>query len=76
VFGVRWMDRRLHRAAVRLTDAQFAALAEHPPSGLRAQMLERHPRQPAAVTLTETEAAHIDDELAVHQKRVLRELTG
>ena len=30
VFGWRWADRRLHRVASRLTDAQFAALAEGP----------------------------------------------
>ena len=49
--------------------------ASHPRAGLRAEMLERRPRQAAAVTLTETEAAHIDDELVVHVKRVIRELT-
>jgi Zn-dependent protease with chaperone function len=49
--------------------------SSHPPTGLRAEMLERRPRLAAAVTLTESEAAHIDDELAVHQRRVLRELT-
>jgi heat shock protein HtpX len=60
----------------RLTrHTQVSLSASHPPAGLRAEMLERHPRTAAAVTLTEAEAAHIDDELAVHQKRVLRELT-
>jgi len=59
----------------RLTrHTEVSLYASHPPAGLRAEMLERRPRQAAAVTLTESEAAHIHDELAVHQKRVLREL--
>jgi hypothetical protein len=37
-------------------------------------MLQRRPAQAAAVTLTEAEAAHIDDELAVHEKKALLEL--
>lgn len=53
---------------------EVSLYASHPPTALRAAMLERRPAQPAAVTLTESEAAHIDDELAVHQKRVIREL--
>jgi heat shock protein HtpX len=60
----------------RLTrHTEVSLYASHPPAGLRAEMLERRPRQAAAVTLTETEAAHIDAELAGHQRRVLRELT-
>ncbi len=59
----------------RLTrHTEVSLYASHPPAGLRAEMLERRPRQTAAVTLTESEAAHIDNELAVHQKSVLREL--
>jgi heat shock protein HtpX len=53
---------------------EVSLYASHPPSGLRAEMLGRRPAQAAAVTLTEAEAAHIDEELAVHQKRVLLEL--
>jgi len=61
----------------RLTQYTDVSLyASHPPAGLRAEMLQRRPRQAATVTLTETETAHIDDELAVHQKRVMRELTS
>ncbi|MFI7599783.1 M48 family metalloprotease [Actinoplanes sp. NPDC049681] len=61
----------------RLTrQTEVSLYASHPPAGLRAEMLERRPGQAAAVTLTESEAAHIDDELAVHQKRVLRELAA
>jgi heat shock protein HtpX len=62
------------RRLTRYTEVSL--YASHPPAGLRAEMLERRPRQAAAVTLTETEAAHIDNELAVHKKRVLRELTS
>lgn len=55
---------------------EVSLYASHPPAGLRAEMLERRPRQAAAVTLTAGEAARIDDELAAHQKRVLRELAA
>jgi Zn-dependent protease with chaperone function len=64
----------LLRRLTRHTDVSL--YYSHPPAGLRAEMLERRPRLAAAVTLTETEAARIDGELAVHQKRVLRELTA
>jgi heat shock protein HtpX len=53
---------------------EVSLYASHPPTGLRAEMLQRRPAQAAAVTLTEAEAAHIDDELAVHEKRALLEL--
>ena len=43
-------------------------------AGLRAEMPRRRPARAAAVTLTEAEAAHIDDELAVYEKRVRLEL--
>ena len=60
----------------RLTrHTEVSLYASHPPTGLRAEMLERRPRQAAAVTVAESDLARIDDELAVHQKRVLRELT-
>ena len=60
----------------RLTrHTEVSLYASHPPAGLRAEMLERRPRQAAAVILTESDAAHIDDELAVHQKTVRLELT-
>ncbi|MCO8277088.1 M48 family metallopeptidase [Actinoplanes sp. TRM 88003] len=61
------------RRLSRHTDVSL--FASHPPAGLRAAMLERTPRQAAAVTVAESDIARIDDELAVHQKRVLRELT-
>jgi Zn-dependent protease with chaperone function len=53
---------------------EVSLYASHPPTGLRAEMLQRRPAQAATVTLTEADAAHIDDELAVHEKRVLLEL--
>jgi heat shock protein HtpX len=49
--------------------------ASHPPTGLRAAMLERRPRLGATVTLTESDAARIDEEFAVHQRKVRLELT-
>ena len=48
--------------------------ASHPPTGLRADMLERRPAHGAAVTLTETASARIDDELSGHEERIRREL--
>ncbi|GGN90758.1 hypothetical protein GCM10010112_76470 [Actinoplanes lobatus] len=54
---------------------EVSLFASHPPSGFRVAMLERRPRQSAAVTLTDGDAARIDAELAVHEKTVRRELT-
>lgn len=48
--------------------------ASHPPGGLRIAMYERRPAMPAAVVLTETDAARIDDELAALYEQVRREL--
>jgi Zn-dependent protease with chaperone function len=61
----------LHRLSRRTDVSLFAT---HPPAGLRAEMLERRSAQAAAVTLTETDAAGIDAELAAHAKRAIREL--
>jgi heat shock protein HtpX len=55
---------------------EVSLYASHPPSGLRAQMLERRPSQTAVVTLTDLDAADIDRELAEHQRRVVRELAS
>ena len=66
--AVRPVLRRLSRH----TEASLNA--SHPPTGLRAEMLERRPRQDAAVTLSEVTAAAIDQELAGYQKRAVREL--
>lgn len=78
------------RAAARLARANLAGavpglrqlsrrddvslFARHPPTGLRAAMLERRPAHPAAVVLTEAGAARIDGELARHLESVRREL--
>jgi Zn-dependent protease with chaperone function len=50
--------------------------ASHPPTGLRIAMYERRPARPAAVVLTETDRARMDDELATHYERVRRELAN
>ncbi|MBL7258701.1 M48 family metallopeptidase [Paractinoplanes lichenicola] len=55
---------------------EVSLFASHPPSGLRAEMLERRPPQNAAVTLTEPEAERIDGELAAYQERVRRDLVA
>ncbi|MEV4347045.1 M48 family metalloprotease [Actinoplanes sp. NPDC049596] len=54
---------------------EVSLFASHPPTALRAEMLERRPRQAAAVTLTEAESARIDAELATPAKRVRVALT-
>jgi heat shock protein HtpX len=64
----------LLRRLSRHTDASL--FASHPPTGLRAEMLERRPRVAAAVTLLEPEAARIDDELKQFAERVRRDLAG
>jgi hypothetical protein len=43
---------------------ETSLFASHPPSGLRARMIESRSAQPAAVVLTETDSARIDQELA------------
>jgi heat shock protein HtpX len=53
---------------------EVSPFASHPPAGLRAAMYERRPALPAAVVLTETDAARIDDELAALYEQVRREL--
>lgn len=60
----------------RSRHADVSLFASHPPPGLRAEMGERRPQQPAAVVLTEPVAARIDDELAVHQEWARRELAS
>lgn len=48
--------------------------ATHPPTGLRAEMLERRPAHAAAVTLDPSDSARIDTELAPYAGRVRRVL--
>nr|BFE72055.1 hypothetical protein GCM10020092_053560 [Actinoplanes digitatis] len=53
---------------------EVSLFASHPPTGLRARMLERRPRHAAAVTLTEQQAERIDNEIAGPVERVRRDL--
>ena len=53
---------------------QASLSATHPPSGLRAEMLERRPAHPPAVTLDAGTAARIDAELTPFAPRVRRAL--
>jgi len=43
---------------------EVSLFATHPPTGLRARMIESRPYQPAAVTLTAADSERIDQELA------------
>ncbi|MFG1996132.1 hypothetical protein ACGFJ7_39775 [Actinoplanes sp. NPDC048988] len=63
--------------ALRLLSRRAGASlsASHPPAGLRAEMLERRPQRPAAVTLTAAESARIGAELAPYAERVRLALT-
>jgi Zn-dependent protease with chaperone function len=53
---------------------EVSLFASHPPTGLRARMLERRPQQAAAVTLTPQQAERIDNEIAGPVERVRRDL--
>ncbi|MET8149625.1 M48 family metalloprotease [Actinoplanes sp. NPDC049668] len=53
---------------------EVSLFASHPPTGLRARMLERRPQHAAAVTLTEQQAERIDTEIAGTVERVRRDL--
>lgn len=55
---------------------EVSLFASHPPCGSRADMLERRPKHEGEVVLTAEDSARIDDELAVHQERVRRELAS
>jgi hypothetical protein len=50
--------------------------AIHPPTGLRARMIESRPRRVAAVTLTGADSARIDQELAPAYRSAGRELAA
>jgi heat shock protein HtpX len=53
---------------------RVSVFATHPPSGLRAAMLERRPARPAAVVLDEAASARIDDELTHGYEQARQEL--
>ena len=62
----------LLRRLTRHTESSL--FASHPPTGLRAEMLEPHPEHAAAVTLDDEGAARIDAELAKFADRIRRAL--
>jgi heat shock protein HtpX len=62
----------LLRRLSRRTQSSLAA--SHPPNGLRAEMLERRPEQPAAVRLDDAASDRIDAELGRLAERVRRVL--
>jgi hypothetical protein len=53
---------------------EVSLFASHPPTGLRAEMLERRPQHPPTVTLDEATTARIDAELGAFPERVRRVL--
>jgi heat shock protein HtpX len=55
---------------------ETSLFASHPPTGLRARMLERRPQQAAGVVLTEQQAERIDHEIAGPVERVRRDLAS
>lgn len=62
---------RLRQLSVRDATSLFAS---HPPSGLRARMIESRPPHAPAVTLSETDSARIDDELTKAYEAARRDL--
>ncbi|WP_433368247.1 M48 family metalloprotease [Actinoplanes sp. CA-142083] len=54
--------------------SEASLFASHPPTGLRAEMLERRPALPAAVTLDEATSTRIDGEVGKLAERVRRAL--
>jgi heat shock protein HtpX len=55
---------------------ETSLFASHPPTGLRARMLESRPQQAAGVVLTEQQAERIDHEIAGPVERVRRDLAS
>jgi Zn-dependent protease with chaperone function len=55
---------------------ETSLFASHPPTGLRAGMLERRPQQAAGVVLTEQQAERIDREIAGPVERIRRDLAA
>jgi hypothetical protein len=53
---------------------EVSLFASHPPTGLRAEMIERRPQHPPTVTLDEATTARIDAELGAFPERVRRVL--
>jgi hypothetical protein len=55
---------------------ETSLFASHPPTGLRARMLERRPQHAAGVVLTEQQAERIDHEIAGPVERIRRDLAS
>jgi heat shock protein HtpX len=55
---------------------ETSLFASHPPTGLRARMLESRPQHAAGVVLTEQQAERIDHEIAGPVERVRRDLAA
>ena len=55
---------------------EVSLFATHPPTGLRARMIESRPYQPAAVILTAADSARIDEELAKVYDNARRDLAA
>lgn len=55
---------------------ETSLFASHPPTGLRARMLESRPQHGAGVVLTEQQAERIDHEIAGPVERVRRDLAA
>jgi Zn-dependent protease with chaperone function len=69
-------EARPQRAVRRQLDVRTSVslFAGHPPSGLRARLVENRPAEPPAVELDEATAAAIEGELAKHVARTARTL--
>jgi heat shock protein HtpX len=64
--GLRQLSRR----------DETSLFATHPPTGLRARMLESRPQHAAGVVLTEQQAERIDHEIAGPVERIRRDLAS
>jgi Zn-dependent protease with chaperone function len=80
---IRVADETRTAASARLPHLRQLSLrdevsmsATHPPTGLRARMIESRPRQAGAVTLTAAQSARIDEELATAYRSALRHLAA
>jgi hypothetical protein len=55
---------------------ETSLFATHPPTGLRARLLESRPQHAAGVVLTEQQAKRIDREIAGPVERIRRDLAS
>jgi hypothetical protein len=66
--------RVLHLGSILSVRDETSLFASHPPTGLRAKLIESRPYQPGTVVLTDAEAARIDEELAAAYESARRSL--